>query len=434
MRYRKLVKQFVLQLMMILFLANCANAKNQRKGLSNKSSATSILVEAETFSANSGNITVLNDKPNVGFVKTGDGGSWLGYSINIPVSGRYFVRLFAKNQELKEVNCWLEDNIDNKEGRVYNITGNITVAGKSSNNFVQKDGSPLEAKTHLMKLHIEQSPLLIDKIEFILIKEHKSSPIVFKQNTTGKEWKLSWSDEFNGEGLPDGTKWTYDIGNWGWGNNEAQYYTEKRLENARQENGNLVIEARKNDGGKPWTSARLTTRGKESFLFGKIEFRAKVPVGKGSWSAGWLLGDSYVDELSWPNCSEIDVLENVGSEIDDITGNGKTHASIHYEGYYFKKGNQIPFVTEVENMNGEFHDYTLEWLPSGMTMYIDGKKYFDYQVAESRSEAWPYDKIPQNLILNLAIGGGMGGDIDPALTSQKFILDYVRVYELEKAE
>jgi beta-glucanase (GH16 family) len=431
MQYRKLVKQLVLQLMMILFLANSANAITYRKGISNKSSAIIVLVEAETFSGNSGNSTVLNDKPNVGFVKTGDGGSWLSYSINIPVSGRYVVRLFAKNEEIKEVNCWLEDNIDNKEGRIYNITGNITVAGKSSNNFVQKDGSPLEAKTHLMKLHIEKSPLLIDKIEFTLLKEHKSSPIVFKQNTSGTQWKLTWSDEFNGKGLPDETKWTYDIGNWGWGNNEPQYYTEKRLENARQENGNLIIEARKNDDGKPWTSARLTTRGKGSFLFGKIEFRAKVPVGKGSWSAGWLLGDSYVDELSWPNCGEIDVLENVGSEIDDITGNGKTHGSIHYEGYYFKKGNQIPFVTDVENMNGEFHNYTLEWLPSGMTMYIDGIKYFDYQVTESRSESWPYNKIPQNLILNLAIGGGMGGDIDPALTSQKLILDYVRVYELK---
>lgn len=424
MQYRKLVKQTALPLMAILLLSNCANTKNT------KSSSPKVVIEAESFIKNSGNITVL-DKENAGFVKTGQDGSWLSYSVNIPVSGRYMVRLYAKNEMTSEVKCWLEDYIDNKDERTYNVTGSMNVAGNSASNFVQIDGSPFEAKTHLMKLHIEKSPLLIDKIELVLMKEHKASPVVVKQNTTGKDWKLTWSDEFNGKGLIDETKWTYDTGNWGWGNNELQYYTEKRVENARQENGNLIIEARKDAIGTPWSSARLTTRGKASFLFGKIEFRAKVPAGNGAWAAGWLLGDSYVDELFWPYCGEVDILENVGSEIDDATGNGKTHGSVHYEGYYFKKGNQIPFVTDVENMNGEFHNYTLEWLPTGMTMYIDGKKYFDYQVTESRSAAWPYSKIPQNLILNLAMGGGMGGNVDPALTSQKLIVDYIRVYELK---
>ncbi|MDD5150482.1 MAG: glycoside hydrolase family 16 protein [Flavobacterium sp.] len=426
-QYRNSVKQIALPMLAILFLSNCANTKTQQTTNNENVSTKTVIVEAENFIENSGNVTIEKD----GFVKTNDISTWLSYKIDIPVSGRYNVRLFAKNEEVKEANCWLEDYIDNKDGRTYNITSTMIVAGNSSNSFVQKDGSPLEAKTHLMKLHVEKSALLIDKIEFVLVREHKASPVIIKQNTTGKEWKLTWSDEFNGKGLPDQTKWMYDIGNWGWGNNEPQYYTENRVENARQEDGNLIIEARKNDDGKPWTSARLTTRGKESFLFGKIEFRAKVPAGQGAWSAGWLLGDSYVDELSWPYCGEVDVLENVGSEIDNVTGNGKTHGSVHYDGYYFKKGNQIPFITDVKNMNGEFHNYTLEWLPTGMTMYIDGVKYFDYQVNDERGLTWPYSKIPQNLILNLAIGGGMGGDIDPQLTSQKLIFDYVRVYELK---
>jgi len=427
MQNKKIVKQIVLPIMAILFLSNCANTKAQKTANNEKISTTTVIVEAENFVENSGNIALAHP----GFVKTSADGSWLSYKIDIPVSGRYNVRLFAKNEEVKEANCWIEDYIDNKDGRTYNITSNMVVAGNSSNSIVQKDGSPLAATTHLMKLHVEKSALLIDKIEFVLVREHKASPVVITQNITGKEWKLTWSDEFNGKGLVDETKWTYDIGNWGWGNNEPQYYTEKRLENARQEDGSLIIEARKNDDGKPWTSARLTTRGKVSFLFGKIEFRAKVPAGQGSWAAGWLLGDSYVDELSWPYCGEVDILENVGSEIDDITGNGKTHGSVHYDGYYFKKGNQIPFITDVENMNGEFQNYTLEWLPTGMTMYIDGKKYFDYQVTESRSLTWPYSKIPQNLIINLAMGGGMGGEVDPSITSQKLIFDYVRVYELK---
>lgn len=422
-KYEKLVKQTALPLMVILLLSNCANTKNT------KSSPPTVIIEAENFIENSGNVTVLNDKQNAGFVKTGQDGAWLSYSVNIPVSGRYIVRLFAKTEEVKEVKCWLEDYIDNKDERTYNVTGNMNVVGNSTSNFVQIDGSPFKAKKHLMKLHIEKSPLLIDKIEFVLINEHQASPIVLKQNTTGKDWKLTWSDEFNGKKL-DETKWIYDIGNWGWGNNEPQYYTQNRSENARLENGNLIIEARKNDKENLWTSARLTTRGKLSFLYGKIEFRAKVPVGDGAWAAGWLLGSDYVDELSWPYCGEIDVLENVGKEIDDLSGDGRTHGSVHYDGYYFKKGNQTPFRKDVKNMNGEYHTYTLEWYPSGMMMYLDGEKYFDYQLNDTIKATWPYDR-PQDLILNLAMGGGMGGTIDPNLTSQKLIIDYVRVYELK---
>lgn len=424
-QFRKFIKQIALPLIIMMFLSNCANTKGKITTDNNKNNVPTLIVQAESFTANSGNVTLVND----GFVKTNGDASWLSYKINIPVSGRYVVRIYAKNEEIREANCWLEDYIDNKDGRIYNITSNMVVAGNSSNNFVQKEGSPLEAKTHLMKLHIENGPLLIDKIEFVLMKVHKASPVVIKQSTTGKDWKLTWSDEFDGKVL-DETKWTYDVGNWGWGNNEPQYYTEGRLENTRLEDGNLIIEARKNDNGNPWTSARITTRGKESFLYGKIEFRAKVPAGDGAWSAGWLLGDDYVDELSWPYCGEVDILENVGKEIDDLTGNGRTHGSVHYDGYYFKKGKQIPFITDIKNMNGEFHNYTLEWLPTGMKMYVDGIQFFDYQLNETRKLAWPYDR-PQNLILNLAMGGGMGGNIDPKLTSQKLIFDYVRVYELK---
>ena len=168
---------------------------------------------------------------------------------------------------------------------------------------------------------------------------------------------------------------------------------------------------------------------KSEFIYGKIEFRAKVPASRGSWSAGWLLGDKYVDEISWPYCGEIDVLENVGFELDGKTGNGKTHASIHCGAYYFKLNNQPTSITEVENMNNSFHEYTLEWLPSGMIIYIDGKKYFDYHDT-SNDLTWPFNKA-QNIILNLAIGGGWGGakGLDPVMTSQQFIIDYVRVYE-----
>jgi beta-glucanase (GH16 family) len=341
--------------------------------------------------------------------------------------------LYGATSDSSEVACWIEDYVDNKDGRTYNITGNMMLKRASLsgiNNMVEKNGSPLDSGLHVIRLHYDTGMVIFDKICFDLIRKHKSTPVILTQKTSGKEWKLVWSDEFNGTGLPDSSKWTYDLGNWGWGNNELEYYTANRLENARQEDGNLIIEARKDDGIYPWSSARLTTRGKESFLYGKIEFRAKVPAGRGTWSAGWLLGDEYKDELSWPYCGEIDVLENVGYEMDSKTGNGKTHASIHCGAYYFKLGNQPTSIADVNNMTNEYHIYSIEWLSGGISILIDGKKYFDYHDT-SNNLTWPFNK-PQNLILNLAMGGGWGGakGMDPEMKSARFIIDYVRVYEL----
>ncbi|MEI6677951.1 MAG: family 16 glycosylhydrolase [Mariniphaga sp.] len=389
-----------------------------------------LIVQAENFISNSGNIVQIEKKNKGGGIMTNTEEAWLSYKLNIPVTGRYNIRIYAANTGGKEASCWIEDYIDNKDGRTYNISGDMVVKGNrlSENNFIQKDAAPLAAGIHYIKLHIEKGAVIVDHLNFTMMKEHKASPVVFKQNTLGKEWQLEWSDEFDGTGLPDSSKWTFDIGNWGWGNNELQYYTNKRVQNARQENGNLIIEARKNDNGFPWSSARLTTRGKESFLYGKIEFRARVPVGRGTWSAGWLLGDEYTDEFSWPYCGEIDVLESVGFELNGVNGNGKTHASVHCGTYYFKLGNQKTAITDVENMSGDFHTYALEWFPDSMLISVDGKKYFNYHDTSDKS-SWPFNK-PQNLILNLAIGGGWGGakGVDSTLTSQKLIFDYVRVY------
>ena len=247
----------------------------------------------------------------------------------------------------------------------------------------------------------------------------------------GTDWNLVWSDEFDGSGLPDSTKWSYNIGNWGWGNNEPQYYTNAKQENARIEDGNLIIEAWKTGSINEWTSARLTTQGKETFLYGKIEFRAKVPVGRGTWAAGWLLGDDYRDELSWPYCGEIDVLECVGFEIDDSTGNGKNHATCHTRSYYFKQGNQIGADTNMQAMNTAFHTYAIEWYPDVIYGLVDGKRYYTYDKNKDELE-WPFNK-PQNIIVNLAIGGGWGGakGIDSTWDKHQYILDYVRVYELK---
>jgi len=408
-----------------------ANSDSSNDNLKDSVGSTAFIVQAEDFIATEHEVVKQAIGNDGSFVKTKDGG-WLTYKINVLTAGRYNVQVFAQTIDNSKIDCWVEDYIDNKDGRSYNITGSMLLqTGTDSTNFkmVNREGSPLDTGIHNIRLHVGKGNAMIDKISFTLMKPHKNSPQIYTQKTDGKEWKLTWSDEFEGTGIPDTTKWTFDIGNWGWGNNELQYYTEKDVNNARLEDGSLIIEARKNPDNIYWTSARLTTRGKESFLYGKIEFRAKVPAGDGSWAAGWLLGDNYRDELSWPYCGEVDILENVGCEIDNVTGNGKTHASVHCGAYYFKLGNQPTAIIDVKNMEKAFHDYTMEWLPTGMIISIDGKKYFEYKDTSSEL-SWPYNK-PQNLILNLAMGGGMGRDVDPTLTSQKLIVDYVRVYELQ---
>lgn len=361
-------------------------------------------------------------------IVTSNGDSWLAFDIDVPVAGRYKFEINA-SAEGEGATAWMEDYIDNKDGRTYNVTGSVPLSAGNVLSVATIDGSPLNTGKHKMKLHLKGSNVKVDWFKFTLMKKHQLTPKKMTQKTDGKEWKVVWSDEFDGEGTPDTSKWTFDIGNWGWGNNELQYYTENRPENARMEDGNLIIEARKNDMNQKWTSARLTTRGKVTFLYGRIEFRAKVPPNRGNWAAGWTLGDDYVDELSWPYCGEIDILESVGYEMDDKTGNGKAHASVHCGAYYFKLGNQPTGIIDVENMNDEYHIYAVDWTPEGIVASVDGKEYFSYNDTSS-DLSWPFGKA-QNIILNLAMGGGWGGlqGMDESMTSQKFVLDYVRVYE-----
>ena len=145
-----------------------------------------------------------------------------------------------------------------------------------------------------------------------------------------------------------------------------------------------------------------------------------------TWGAGWLLGDAYRDELSWPYCGEVDIFEAVGREIDDRTGDGINHGSCHTRAYYFKQGNHISSTIPVEGMGTEFHLYAMEWTPRAVKMFVDGEHYYTYDKRADELE-WPFDQ-PQNIILNLAMGGGMGGDIDPGIEAQELLVDYVRVY------
>lgn len=268
-----------------------------------------------------------------------------------------------------------------------------------------------------MKLDFLQKTLLFLSGTFLLVFLGCAS----RENSSQFK-KLVWSDEFNYKGLPDSTKWNYDVGGHGFGNNEAQFYTKKRLENARVENGNLIIEAKKeNWEGKNYTSARLVTKGKQDWKYGRIEVKAKLPKGRGNWPAIWMLSTNM---KKWPQDGELDIMEHVGYN------QGFIHASVHTKKYNHIIGTQKTDTLVVKNASEKFHIYTADWSPEKIDVYVDHQKYFTYVNTEKTYEAWPFNQ-KLYLILNLAIGGNWGGQkgIDNSIFPQKFYIDYVKIYQ-----
>ena len=246
-------------------------------------------------------------------------------------------------------------------------------------------------------------------------------------------WKLVFSDEFEQPGAPDPKKWSYETGMIR--NHEAQLYTDARKENARVEDGCLVIEARKEDAPVPghadkvahYTSASLSTSGHAQWLYGKVEVRAKLPAGRGTWPAIWFLPDR-IAQVGWPACGEIDLMENVGFEP------GRIHLSVHTKAYNPVQHTEKTTSVPVPRLDTDFHVYAMEWTPDEIRMSIDGAHHFTF-ANEHKSEAeWPFDH-PFHLKLNLAIGGAWGGQkgIDDSIFPQKFLVDYVRVYQKQPA-
>ena len=237
---------------------------------------------------------------------------------------------------------------------------------------------------------------------------------------------LVWADEFDKPGLPDSTKWGYDVGGNGWGNKELEYYTDKRPENARIENGKLIIEARKEAyKGSNYTSARLLTKGIAEWKYGRVEAMAKLPKGLGTWPAIWMLGKK-VATTGWPLGGEIDIMEHVGFD------EGVVHGTVHTEAYNHVKGTQKGKQINVKNVTGDFHLYAIEWTADQIDFFVDDQKYYSVQkaVLGSTDAQWPFDQ-PFFLILNVAVGGGWGGQkgVDESIWPQRMEVDYVRVYQ-----
>lgn len=234
-------------------------------------------------------------------------------------------------------------------------------------------------------------------------------------------YQLVWADEFDQSEL-DRSVWNIALGDGcpkrcGWGNNERQIYTRT---NHRLENGKLIITARKE--GKGYTSTRINTKGKKAFQYGRFEMRAKLPVGTGVWPAFWMLG-SNIDEVDWPLCGEIDILEYAGKEP------GIIHTSLHTADSH---GNTINTrKTKFYGIEEGFHTYAAEWTEEAIRFFIDDQLVYTFSPDEKTEEVWPYDQ-PFYLLLNLAIGGGFGGPIvDDTILPQEYSIDYVRVYQRE---
>ena len=224
-----------------------------------------------------------------------------------------------------------------------------------------------------------------------------------------------WSDEFNTNGSPDAANWGYDLGAGGWGNNESQYYT-NRAENAIVENGVLkIITKKENYQGSNYTSARLLSKGKFSIKYGKIEFRAKLPIGGGTWPALWMLGDN-ISTVSWPACGEIDIMEHKGNELNKI------HGTLHFPG---RSGGNPDTSTVTPNTTAttEFHTYTIDWRVDAIKFYVDNVLFKTF----TNTSSLPFNQ-KFFLIMNCAMGGSFGGAIDPNFVSSTFEVDYVRVF------
>jgi beta-glucanase (GH16 family) len=234
-------------------------------------------------------------------------------------------------------------------------------------------------------------------------------------------WRLVWQDEFDGPNI-DESKWVYEVRGPGWVNNELQNYTNRRWENARIENGALVIEARRDFFGGEYSSARLKTAGRASWTYGRVEARLQVPTGYGTWPAFWMMPDNQ--SRGWPACGEIDVMEHVGYDENRI------HSTTHSLRYNWRSPSQRTASTFVPGATGGFHVYAVEWYPDRIEAFVDGVRYFTSPNDGGGDDSWPFNKN-FHIILNLAVGGDWGGarGVDPNIWPKRMTVDYVRVYQ-----
>lgn len=276
-----------------------------------------------------------------------------------------------------------------------------------------------------------------------------------------KDYKLVWEDDFNYEGAPHSDKWYFETGNFQWPNRELQAYT-SRPENVVVHDDNLIIRALKErDGEREYTSAKITTAGRMAWKYGYFEFRVKLPRGIGSWPAIWMMPliqypkmpdwvplrpngrpdfsklteeerkklPEFPKDMHWPNCGEIDILEHIGRLENNLL------FSLHSKNHNHANKNTVPYTTRVkfdEDLCDDFHIYGMEWTEEYIEYFVDGKSFCKYSKSDDKEnqghDSWPFDK-PYYLIMNIAVGGGLGGPVTDSHLPFEMFVDYVRIYQ-----
>ncbi len=235
-------------------------------------------------------------------------------------------------------------------------------------------------------------------------------------------YRLLWQDIFDYEGTPDSNYWNIEVAGHGFGNNEAQYYT-NRLKNVRVHEGELIITGLKEDyKNRHYTSGKLTTKDKKHLKYGRVEVMASLPKGRGTWPAIWFLGTD-MEQVGWPACGEIDLMEHVGHNPETI------HFSLHSKTNYHHIGNQPTAVFKLPGILEGFHEYRMDWTEEEVSFYLDKTLMVTFKKQDYiHKAAWPFDK-DYYLILNVALGGTWGGTIDDSIFPTEMRVKYVKVYE-----
>ena len=343
----------------------------------------------------------------------------------------YDVKLYAKDVDNDKLHVWwelLHESTDLKEG---GDRENRPKAVKNALSNGNLDGitlqAPSEQGAYRLFVYVEddKNHVATANIPFYVRAEdgvHTLSANLYRFSDSP-----SWADEFEYNGLPDTTKWSYDVGSKynGWGNNELQYYTDRDLDNVKVNNGTLKITALKEKKeGLEYTSTRMVSKHKADFLYGRFEARAKVPRGRGTWPAIWMLPseDKYG---GWPNSGEIDILEHVGYDQDVV------HISTHTKAYHHSIHTQRTATKKIDAASDVFHLYRIDWTPDYIKGFVDDEEIFHFSNEKKTFEEWPFDQH-FHWIINLAVGGFWGGakGIDESIFPAIFEVDYVRVYDL----
>ncbi len=305
---------------------------------------------------------------------------------------------------------------------IFSVTATATNAVKYGfkvgNSGSETQNSTGQFSYTLTDLGINQFPLYVyaysasnDRISTI----ENLKIFVVGNGGSGNNDVLVWFDEFDGTGAINTSKWTTETGGGGWGNQEEQIYTSS-TNNVKREGGILKIKAIKESNGS-YSSARIKTQDKFEFRYGYVEIRAKLPSAQGTWPALWMLGANY-PEVGWPQCGEIDIMEQFQDK-------NKVKSTLHWK---LPDGQRGEYGLDVSNTTSDdWHTYAMDWTPTSITTYLDGNEFFSMNT----SGVEPYYPFNEEFffIFNVAMGGTLGGDIDPNFTEDIMEVDYIRLYQ-----